>query len=113
MVSLPVEFVATKLPGYFWNTKTKQLFTAKLGVLKVMVLSRPNTYNKLTEPAYRVSNKGRRQNLYLSYLQALVPETNSVFPCEFVAIKGNTNDDVAVQTSRLPAGTRVRVIIEG
>lgn len=113
MVCLPAEFVATKLPGYFWNTKTKRLFTAKLGVLKQLKCSYPNKFNLLDEPAYRVSDKGRRRNLYLSYLNTLLPDTNSVFPCEFVAVKGNNDDDVAVQTSRLPAGTRVRVIIEG
>lgn len=110
-VILPQEFVATKLPGYFWNVKTKQLFTAKLGVLRQIKVSKPNRWNKLTEPAYRVSHEGHRRYLFESYLSKLQPKA-SVFPVEFTTTKSNTNDDVAVDLSKLPAGTKVRVVIE-
>lgn len=112
MVSLPVEFVATKLPGYFWNTKTKRLFTAKLGVLRELVMTN-GRWHWSGEDGYRVSDKGRRRYLPLSYLHALPPNVNSVFPVEFLTVKSSTNDDVAVNLGNLPAGTRVRVIIEG
>lgn len=81
-VQLPQGFVATKFPGYFWNLDTKQLFTAKQGVLYPMKISNPNRWNQLDEPAYRVSHEGRRRNLVLSYLNTLTP-TASTFPVEW------------------------------
>jgi hypothetical protein len=111
-VILPEEFVATKYPGYFWNTKVRALFTAKLGVLRRLPITKPNHFNKLKEPAYRISNKGKRGVLTLTYLEALVP-TASVFPVFFETTKNGTNDDVAVNLGKLPAGTKVRVYIEG
>lgn len=111
-VIMPEEFVATKYPGYFWNVKTKQLFTAKLGVLRQLKVSLPNKWNRLNGPAYRISHEGVRRTMTVAQLSKLTPKA-SVFPVEFVTTKSNTNDDVAVNLSQLPAGTTVRVRIEG
>ena len=74
MVSLPREFVATKVPGYFWNTKTKTLFSIKLyGELRELKKCRPGYWNKEFHNfnGYRVSHKGKRRKLYLDYLMEL------------------------------------------
>ena len=110
MVNLPQEFVATKYPGYFWNVKTKTLFTAKTGVLKQMARCK-KTFHQFSIDGYVVSHEGRRRPLYLVNLMMLKAK-DSVFPVEFVTTKSNKNDDVAVDLSKLPPGTRVRVTIE-
>lgn len=111
-VSMPPEFVATRFPGYFWNTKTQTLFTAKLGVLRQLKMVGPNKYNMLTEYGYRVSHQGHKKFMPLRYLKGIKP-VHTVFPVEFVTVKSGANDDVAVSMANLPPGTRVRVSIEG
>lgn len=111
MVSLPQEFVATKYPGYFWNTKTRQLFTAKLGILRPLQKRLPSVYNEY-RTGWQVSVNGRRRFMEYSALCALKPR-NSVFPVKFTTVKGDTNNDVPVQLSLLPAGTVVDVYIRG
>lgn len=72
MITFPAELTATKYPGYYWNTQTKKLFSIKIGgELRELGLTRPNRFNKLNEPAYRVSVKGIRKNLSLTYLGKL------------------------------------------
>lgn len=78
MVTLPPQFVATKYPGYFWNTATKTLYTAKNGVLKEMKRSRPCRFNFMFD-GYKVSVNGQRRLLRMNYLQSLTPG-DSVFP---------------------------------
>ena len=75
MVTLPPEFTATKIPGYFWNTKTQELYSLKIGgeLRKLKGPSTPNYFNHLPEDAYRVCHKGQRRNLYISYLEGLEP----------------------------------------
>lgn len=41
MVILPSEFVATEWPGYFWNVKTKEIYSIKTGVLKKLAKRKP------------------------------------------------------------------------
>lgn len=81
MVTLPTDFVATKYPGYFWNLKTKKLFSVKVtGELKQMAFSHTGYHiSKGWEPAYRVSVNGVKRNLYLDYLNSLTAK-NSIFP---------------------------------
>jgi hypothetical protein len=80
MVTLPKEFVATKYPGYFWNTLNKQLYSVKVtGELKPLVKTTPNMFNHYQEEGWRVSVKGERRYLQLSHLLKLTP-ANSVFP---------------------------------
>ena len=72
MVVLPIEFVATDYPGYFWNTKTQTLFSCKVsGELRELYLYKPNKFNMLSGPAYRISVKGRRITLPVSKLKKL------------------------------------------
>lgn len=81
MVTLPPEFTATKYLGYFWNTKDHQLYSLKVGgYLKPMVLTKPNKWNQLTEPVYRVSVDGRRRYLTLSSLTKLKEPKDSTIP---------------------------------
>lgn len=72
MITLPPEFIATRIPGYFWNTRTQSLFTLKGGgVLRELVITKPNPFNHIREPGYRVSHLGQRRWLMISYLQSL------------------------------------------
>lgn len=74
MVTLPPEFAATKFPGYFWNTRTHSLYTLKGGgVLRELPVIKPNAFNHIHEPGYRVSHLGRKRWLTLSYLESLLP----------------------------------------
>lgn len=75
MVVLPQEFVKTRYPGYFWNTKDKQLYSIKVtGVLKPIKFSKGGFFNGCTiEPGYRVSVDGVRRTLPLYYLNTLKP----------------------------------------
>ena len=77
MVVLPIEFVKTRYPGYFWNTESQTLYSLKIGgVLKEIKISRPNSFNNYSEPMYRVCVKGVRKGMSLSSLQKL---TSSVW----------------------------------
>lgn len=76
MVTLPIEFVATRYPGYFWNTETQTLFSLKIdGVLKELKLVKPNPWNWLPMPGYVVSVKGRRRTLLVGELKKLKFQT--------------------------------------
>ena len=80
MVRLPNVFIATKFPGYFWNTETQTLYSLKIdGVLKELKMVYPNHFNMIRMPGYRVSVKGRRKYLSIGYLKKLKPEF-SVIP---------------------------------
>lgn len=82
MIVLPIEFVPSKYPGYFWNTESQTLFSVKVdGVLKEIQISHPNNFNNLNQPGYRVSVKGKRKFLPLSYLKTLRATTSvDVYP---------------------------------
>ena len=73
MVTLPVDFVATKYPGYFWNVREKKLYSIKItGELKPMAFHRGGRfYGYMVEPGYQVSVKGRKRTLALDYLNGL------------------------------------------
>ncbi len=72
MVTLPREFTATKIPGYFWNTKTQKLYSIKIGgELREMLLVKVNYWNNWSCDGYRVSHKGRRRVLSIDYLEKL------------------------------------------
>lgn len=71
MITFPPEFVATRFPGYFWNTKTRTLFTLKVtGVLREMRRPRPSIYNHYKN-GYPISVNGTRRWLLLSDLMNL------------------------------------------
>ena len=80
MVTLPPTFVATKEPGYFWDTCSKRLFSIKTGLLKPIKYTKPNRWNHFTD-GYRISTKGQRKNIQMKYLQELTI-TDSVIQIE-------------------------------
>ncbi len=48
-VSLPSDFIATKYPGYFFNTADEKLYSMKIdGVLKPLKFYRPNPWNHIS-----------------------------------------------------------------
>ena len=72
MVTLPREFTATRLPGYFWNTKTQTLFSLKVGgELREMKVIYASYWNNWPCAGYRVCHKGKRRTMMLSYLEKL------------------------------------------
>ena len=82
MVTLPPEYTATKYFGYFWNTKEQRLYSIKVGgILRPMVLTKPNFWNKLDQPVYRVSVNGQKRCLDVGYLKKLVAQ-DSIIPVE-------------------------------
>ena len=79
MVTLPLEFVATKYPGYFWNLDTRTLFSLKVtGVLRELKKVHPNRFSRITESGYYVSVRGAKKFLPLSYLLSLVPKDSRI-----------------------------------
>lgn len=75
MVVLPNEFVATKYPGYFWNTATEKLYSIKVtGELRRLVYNKGGYFNgHLVQPGYQVSHEGTRRRYTLDYLKSLAP----------------------------------------
>lgn len=107
MVTLPHDFVATKYPGYYWNTTTETLFTAKLGVLRQLKYYGPNQWNYYTA-GYQISDKGIRKKLPMSYLRSL-RNTESVFPADYKLVVGQKRTEL--DFSMLPKGTTVTVTV--
>lgn len=71
MITFPPEFVATKFPGYFWNTRTETLFSLKVtGILHEMKKPRPTHYNEYKN-GYAVSVRGVRRWLMVADLKKL------------------------------------------
>lgn len=103
MIQFPSEFVATKYPGYFWNTTLNKLFTAKLGVLRELKYHGPNRWNRYVE-GYRVCHEGERRTLTLKYLHSL-KESDSTFPVLYNFV---TDKDEEF-TMKVPAGTKVMI----
>lgn len=85
MITFPDGFVATKFPGYFWNTADEKLYTMKVtGVLRPMRISYPAPYEVDGQPSYRVSVNGVRMRLTTAQIKRtllrgtiIVPVVNS------------------------------------
>lgn len=71
MVILPPQFVATKFPGYFWNTHTQTVYSLKSGELRALPRIKPSTWTQVD--GWRVSVKGVKQYLHIAYLKKLDP----------------------------------------
>ncbi len=72
MITLPPQFTATKYPGYFWNTETRTLYSIKItGELREIQKIHPNSFNFIRESGYRISHKGHRKFMPMSYLMEL------------------------------------------
>lgn len=83
MVRLPEEFIATKFPGYFFNTANKTLYSLKVsGELRALPLHKPSHWNRLKTPAYRVSVKGNRRVYLQVELERLAakPRQDEIIP---------------------------------
>lgn len=71
MITFPPEFVTTRYPGYFWNTKTQRLFSIKVtGELREMRFNKPNQWNHYRS-GYQVSYRGIRRFYTIEYLKGL------------------------------------------
>jgi len=85
LVTLPPGFVAIKFPGYFWNLRTKQLYSIKSGLLKpirgipqstvnYLISAKPQFFNRVTGyPMYCVSVNGCKRYIFKHYLESLCP----------------------------------------
>lgn len=70
MITFPPEFVTTRYPGYFWNTKTQSLFSIKVtGELREIKFRKMSQWNRYD--GYQVSHKGQRRFLPIQYLKTL------------------------------------------
>jgi hypothetical protein len=86
MVTLPKEFVATKFPGYFWNTSEKKLYSVKVsGYLHPLRYTRASPFTHGVE-GYRVSVSGERRWLTLAYLNKLRPNEDTVYPVQLEVV---------------------------
>ena len=78
MVTLPLPFVATKIPGYFLNIDTMKLYSIKIdGMLKELKHRNANKWNYYRS-GYEVSHKGRRRRLTDDYLKTIKPHDSVI-----------------------------------
>ena len=82
MVTLPEDFVATRYPGYFYNTKNKKLYSMKIsGILTPLQHYKGGVFGwRVILPGYRISVRGFRKTMTDQYLSTLVPKVDSVVP---------------------------------
>lgn len=81
MITFPDGFVATKFPGYFWNTTDEKLYTMKVtGVLRAMRRCDPAPYEVDGQPSYRISVQGIRQRLTISQIKRTLQRDANVVP---------------------------------
>lgn len=99
MVTLKPEFVATRYPGYFFNTTDDQLYSLKIdGVLKPLRYRKPNHFNHIglylvklasgsrvrCNGGYNVSVKGIKRFYPIEQLREL-KDTNVTIPVRGIA----------------------------
>ena len=79
MVTLPPEFIATKYPGYFWNSTDQGLYSVKVtGVLTPLARRGPTFFTKY-KTGWQVSVNGQRRWLDFTDLVKLKPK-NTIYP---------------------------------
>lgn len=93
MVTLPAPFVATKYPGYFFNTEDEKLYSIKIdGVLKQLKYHYANRWNHIgtwptklkdgssvySKGGYVVSVKGCNRVLTIEYLKDIEPHDSTI-----------------------------------
>lgn len=73
MVTLPVDFVATRYPGYFWNVVEKKLYSIKVtGELKPLAFQKGGNFGWVkVPPGYKISVKGQKRMFTMDYLNSL------------------------------------------
>jgi hypothetical protein len=78
MISFPKYFVATKYPGYFWNTNDEKLYTMKVaGVLRPLSFVRQNQWNHW-RAGYRISVNGQKRFYEISRLKNLKAKNHTI-----------------------------------
>ena len=77
MVVMPDEFVATRYPGYFWNTDDQKLYSIKVtGELRPLAFQKGFVYyGRQIEPGYQISVRGQKRTMTLAYLKTLKKTT--------------------------------------
>lgn len=93
-VTFTPDFIATKFPGYFFNTVNNKLYSMKMtGILKPLKFQYPNRFNHIGEHliqladgskmyskgAYSISVNGRHRYYNIERLMEL-PRVASVIP---------------------------------
>ena len=80
MITFPDGFVATRFPGYFWNTTDEKLYTMKVtGVLRPMRISYPPLYED-DHASYRISVNGVRRRLTTAQIKRALPRGTGTVP---------------------------------
>ena len=80
MITFPDGFVATRFPGYFWNTTDEKLYTMKVtGVLRPMRISTPPP-DQPDHASYRVSVNGVRRRLTTAQIKRTLPRGTGTAP---------------------------------
>ena len=81
MITFPDGFVATRFPGYFWNTTDEKLYTMKVtGVLRPMRISYPPPPYEHGHESYRVSVNGVRRRLTTAQIKRTLPRGTGTVP---------------------------------
>ena len=80
MITFPDGFVATRFPGYFWNTTDEKLYTMKVtGVLRPMRISTPPP-DQPDRASYRVSVNGVRRRLTTAQIKRILVRVTVTVP---------------------------------
>lgn len=80
MITFPDGFVATRFPGYFWNTTDEKLYTMKVtGVLRPMRISSPPP-GRADHESYRVSVNGVRRRLTTAQIKRVLIRGTGTVP---------------------------------
>ena len=84
MVTLPTEFIAVYIPGYYWNYDQQWLYSLKSGLLRRIAKCLWKGEGKMDKDGWRVSHLGVRRHLYtedlikLRHFDAVVDVDHSV-----------------------------------
>lgn len=76
LITLPEGFAATRVPGYFWHCKYRELYSIKTGQLRLIKYHKASKYR--TYDGYQVSHLGRRRALYMEDLLRLTPQPHII-----------------------------------
>ena len=80
MITFPDGFVATRFPGYFWNTTDEKLYTMKVtGVLRPMRISSPPP-GYADHESYRISVNGVRRRLTTAQIKRVLIRGTATVP---------------------------------
>lgn len=79
MITFPDGFVATRFPGYYWNTTDEKLYTMKVtGILRPMRRCDPVPHDEHGQTSYRVSVNGVRRRLTIAQIKRILVRDGTV-----------------------------------